>query len=98
MAKAFLAVMGWRAEGTTPAASRFVLIAAPHTTAWDFPFTLAFAKVFGIKIRWMGKHTLFKFPYGPIMKSLGGIPVHRDRSNNLVQRMAERIHEFEEPP
>jgi 1-acyl-sn-glycerol-3-phosphate acyltransferase len=67
------------------------LIAAPHTSNWDLPYLLAFAVVFGVRVTWMGKHTLFRGPMGWIMRRLGGIPVRRDRSSDRVQQMARAI-------
>jgi 1-acyl-sn-glycerol-3-phosphate acyltransferase len=76
---------GWRVEGAlTPDALRCVVIAAPHTSNWDMPFTLMSAFVLGMNIRWLGKASLFRAPFGPTMRWLGGISVERDRSNNLV--------------
>ena len=67
------------------------MIAAPHTSNWDLPYLLAFAIVFGVRITWMGKHTLFRGPMGWLMRKLGGMPVRRYRSNDLVQQMASAI-------
>jgi len=92
-ASLFLRITGWRAEGGRPAARRYVLIAAPHTSNWDLPFMLALAQIYGVRINWMGKHSLFRGPMGWIMRALGGIPVRRDRASDLVTQMAEVIHE-----
>jgi 1-acyl-sn-glycerol-3-phosphate acyltransferase len=89
LASLFLRVSGWEAEGERPAARKYVLIAAPHTSNWDLAFLLAFAWVLGVKISWMGKHTLFRGPMGAVMRALGGIPVRRSRSENLVDQMAD---------
>jgi 1-acyl-sn-glycerol-3-phosphate acyltransferase len=91
LAKVFLRLTGWEAEGTRPAARRYVLIAAPHTTNWDLLFTLALAWALEVKIAWMGKHQLFRGPMGTVMRWLGGVPVRRDRRSDLVQQMAELI-------
>lgn len=93
VAKAFLRLTGWQPEGQRPAARRFVLIAAPHTSNWDLAYLLALATVFDLKIHWMGKHQLFRGPMGTVMRRLGGVPVRRDRRGDLVQQMAERIRE-----
>jgi 1-acyl-sn-glycerol-3-phosphate acyltransferase len=37
-----------------------------------------------MRIRWLGKASLFRAPLGGLMRWLGGIPVQRERSNNLV--------------
>ena len=51
----FLKLMGWRLEGRPPNEPKYVLIAVPHTTNWDFPITLAMAFIFNFEIFWMGK-------------------------------------------
>lgn len=78
---------GWKIVGTPPKEKKFVLLAVPHTSNWDFPITLAMSFLLGFRLNWMGKHTLFKGPMGPIMKWLGGIPVDRSKANNLVDQI-----------
>ena len=83
--KAFLRMAGWKVEGALPEdAGKCALIAAPHTSNWDLPYTLMVAFVLNLRIYWMGKQSLFKWPYGAIMRWLGGIAVDRAKSNNLV--------------
>lgn len=80
-----LRLLGWRVEGElSPRAARCVVIAAPHTSNWDFPYTLLAAFALGMHIRWLGKASLFRAPFGGVARWLGGIPVPRDRSSNLV--------------
>ena len=82
-----LRLRGWRIEGNFPDLPKYVLIAAPHTSNWDFPLTLGVCFALRAKLYWMGKHTLFWGPLGPVMRWLGGIPVMRSRNNSLVQQM-----------
>lgn len=87
-----LAILGWRVEGELdPRAERCVVIAAPHTSNWDFPYTLLGAFALGMRIRWLGKASLFRPPFGWLMRRLGGIAVRRDRSNNLVASSIEAL-------
>ena len=88
LAKSFLRLTGWQAEGQRPVPQRYVLIAAPHTSNWDLAYLLAFTAIFDVKMRFMAKHQLFWGPLGPIMRKLGGIPVRRDRKGDLVQVVA----------
>ncbi|MDI9569710.1 MAG: lysophospholipid acyltransferase family protein [Pseudomonadota bacterium] len=74
----------WKKEGRVPDAPKFVMIAAPHTSNWDLPMTLILALAFGMKIFWLGKHTIFRPPFGGLFRWLGGIPVDRRQANNLV--------------
>jgi 1-acyl-sn-glycerol-3-phosphate acyltransferase len=84
-----LRLMGWRAEGLSVAAiasePRFVLIAAPHTSNWDFPITLMLCFVLEMNVVWMAKASLFAWPIGWLSRWLGGIPIDRGASNNTVQ-------------
>ncbi len=71
-----------------PLPDRCVVIAAPHTTNWDFPITLAMAKVSGVRISWLGKDSLFRGPMGPIMRRLGGVSVDRSATGGMVAALA----------
>ncbi len=78
-------VTGWRVVGGLPKDPKYILIGAPHTSNWDFPLALATAFLLPLNFYWLGKAALFKGPLGPIMRWLGGTPVDRSKSNNLVQ-------------
>jgi 1-acyl-sn-glycerol-3-phosphate acyltransferase len=95
---AFLRVTGWKVEGhLPPGAAKCVLIAAPHTSNWDLPYTLMVAFVLRLNVYWMGKHSLFGPPFGGVMRWLGGIAVDRDKSNNLVAASAAAIQRADGP-
>ena len=94
LGRLWLWLMGWKVKGEVPPkGTKFLLVAAPHTSNWDFPFTLAAAYAFKLQIKWVGKHTLFRFPFGGIMKFLGGIPVNRKSTKGFVGQM---VHKFKE--
>lgn len=88
----FLKFKGWKIEGSLPqGASKCVFIAAPHTSNWDLPYTLMVAFALRLNIYWMGKHSIFTFPFGGLMRWLGGIAVNRAASNNLVSASAQAL-------
>ncbi|MBP6006806.1 MAG: lysophospholipid acyltransferase family protein [Rhodoferax sp.] len=90
----FLKLAGWKVLGTLPAQARkSVFIAAPHTSNWDLPYTLMVAFVLRLNINWMGKASIFRFPFGPLMRWLGGVAVDRSKANNLVAASAQAIRE-----
>jgi 1-acyl-sn-glycerol-3-phosphate acyltransferase len=94
----FLKITGWKVEGQlAPEATKSILIAAPHTSNWDLPYTLMVAFALRLTPYWMGKHSLFKAPFGGIMRWLGGIPVKRTQTNNLVAASAEAIRAADGP-
>ncbi|MBU4182424.1 MAG: lysophospholipid acyltransferase family protein [Gammaproteobacteria bacterium] len=89
---AFLKMTGWTVEGSLPPqATRSVFIAAPHTSNWDLPYTLMVAFALRLNPYWMGKHSIFRAPFGGLMRWLGGIPVNRAQSSNLVAASAQAI-------
>jgi 1-acyl-sn-glycerol-3-phosphate acyltransferase len=95
---AFLRLTGWKVEGALPPeAAKSVFIAAPHTSNWDLPYTLMVAFALRLNPYWMGKHTIFKAPFGPVMRWLGGIAVNREQANNLVAASARAIAEADGP-
>ena len=94
----YMKLSGWKVEGELPPnGQKCVLIAAPHTSNWDLPYTLMVAFVLHLNIYWMGKRQLFRFPFRSIMMWLGGIPVTRESSNNLVAASVEAMKNAKGP-
>jgi len=87
LARTLLGWLGWTLEGAKPDCPRYVLIAAPHTSNWDFPLMLLFAAAFDMKVTWMAKHSLFWPPLGWVMRGLGGMPIKRDKNTRTVDGM-----------
>jgi 1-acyl-sn-glycerol-3-phosphate acyltransferase len=89
----YLKIIGWRKEGDLPDIPQYVIIVAPHTSNWDFPIGLAFA--FALKIRgyWLGKDSLFRWPFRGFFRWLGGIPIDRSRSSDVVAQMVQIFKE-----
>ena len=89
LSRVTLRAMGWRTDGMTPeqidAYPKYVLIAAPHTSNWDFPITLMVCFQLRLKVYWMAKASLFAWPIGPLSRWLGGIAINRSAANNTVQ-------------
>lgn len=91
VARAWFRLFGWDTEGEVPAVSKAVLIAAPHTSNWDLPHMLATSLVFRYRISWIGKHTLFRFPFGAFMRLLGGVPIDRSSPQGMVKAVADQL-------
>jgi len=87
----YLKLTGWKKEGQAPKEDKYVVIAAPHTSNWDFPISLALLLAFKIKPYWMGKSNMFRWPLGIFFRLLGGIPIDRSKSNNAVEQSIEAI-------
>lgn len=91
--KIWMRLFGWKVAGSIPQVGKFVIVAAPHTSNWDLPFMMAASSIFRLKVSWMGKHTLFKAPFGRVMRWLGGIPIDRSNPNGVVAQMVRRFNE-----
>jgi len=95
---AILRADGWRIEAGLPEGlSKCVLIAAPHTSNWDFVYLLLASFALRLNIYWMGKASLFGWPFGALMRWLGGIAVDREQSGNLVAASVEALKNAEGP-
>ena len=90
-----LRVNGWRWHGDIPETPRFVLIAAPHTSNWDLVYMLAFSWITGVKLSWMGKHTLFQGWRGAMLRRLGGVPIDRRSPQGMVGQMVDLYEQRE---
>ena len=86
---------GWRVEGKFPDIPKFVVIAAPHTSNWDFIVFLGAVLHLKVDVRYMGKAELFKFPHGPFFYYCGGYPVDRKKSTGLVEQMVDAFNRNE---
>ena len=96
LAHIILRLIGWRTHAIRPHTSRYVIIGAPHTSNWDFGLMLLLMAAEQLPIRFMGKDSLFRGPLGPVMRSLGGIPVNRRERTNLVDQIAAKFDEFDD--
>lgn len=90
-----LPLFGWYPAGKPPAIKKYVYIAAPHTSNWDFIWFVVFSWRFKLQLSWMGKHTMFRPPYGWLLRAFGGIPIYRHQKNDMVQQMADKFSEVD---
>jgi hypothetical protein len=91
LAQKYLMLRGWTFVGQLPEERKAVIVAAPHTSNWDFPIFLAVARYFGIKPHFLGKDTLFKGVLGILMRRWGGLPVDRSGPNEMVKSAAKHF-------
>ena len=84
-------ISGWTIKGQVPDEERVVIIAAPHTSNWDF--ILAMLAIFGlnIKLRWLVKNSIFKPGFKIFFEWLGGIPVYRDNPSTLIENVVDIV-------
>ena len=96
LAKHYLRLRGWTIKGAFPPDPKFLAIGAPHTSNFDFIVFIGVLGFFGRRARFIGKSSLFWGPFGWMMRKLGGIPVHRNRPEGLVEQTAAAFEESKE--
>lgn len=89
LGRGWLRFAGWRVAGELPNVGRCVAAVAPHSSNWDFVHAVAVVFALGLRVSFIGKHTLFRGPLAGFMHWLGGMPVDRTRHNGLVEDMVE---------
>lgn len=77
-------LLGWSFHGIVPPVAKMVVLGAPHTSNWDFFVFLAALHHYRLRVRYLGKHTLFRPPLGWFFARLGGIPVDRSSPGGVV--------------
>lgn len=82
---------GWTSTGTVPEPQRFVMIAAPHTSNWDFPYFLGVTHALGIRTHFMAKASLFRWPFGGFMRQVGGVRLDRATAKDTVRQMVDEF-------
>lgn len=91
-----LKVIGWKLDDESPQHHRYVLIAYPHTSNWDF--IIGMLAMWGMKmpLNWVAKHSMFWGPFGPLFKAIGGIPLNREKSVGFIQKNIDLFEQREE--
>ena len=82
-----LGACGWQVVLAQPVPGKSVVVFYPHTSNWDFPLGLLAKWATGIEFRWVGKHTLFATPLGPLFRRWGGIPVDRRDPSGFIDAL-----------
>lgn len=88
--KLFLS-QGWKVVGEIPNLPKAVAIISPHTSNIDGWYGFLAIGGLGLKITVLGKDTLFKPPFKPLLNWAGLIPVHRDSTNGLTEQVVAEI-------
>jgi 1-acyl-sn-glycerol-3-phosphate acyltransferase len=94
----FFWLFGWKITGSFPTdLKKYIIAVAPHTSNWDFPVGLAARSILRIqKARFLGKSQLFKPAYGWFFRALGGYPVERNTSHDLVDLVVKIFNSHDE--
>lgn len=91
--RSLLRLFGWSVVGEAPDLPKFVIAVAPHTSNWDFVMGASAMFALDLDLAFIGKHTLFRWPFGAMFRWMGGIPVDRSAAHGVV---ADSIRAFRE--
>jgi 1-acyl-sn-glycerol-3-phosphate acyltransferase len=73
---------------TWPRVPRCVIVVYPHTSNWDFVIGYLARAAAGLPVQWIGKDTLFRWPFAAVMRRMGGIPVNRRERTGVIAQLA----------
>jgi len=90
VASRLLRMAGWNIH-PFPDIPKAMVVAGPHTSNWDGVLGLACGLALGLDARFMIKHTLFKGPFGWLLRKLGAIPVDRTQAGGVVEQAVEQF-------
>jgi len=97
ISKLFFRLSGWKIEGgIPPEIKKCVMVAAPHTSNYDFPIARAVFYILDIHVKYLIKKESMIFPVGALLAASGAIGVDRSKQNNVVDSMVDIINETEE--
>ncbi len=92
IARFYFWLIGWKIkDNMPPTLKKCVMVAAPHTSNWDFPIAMAALLILRLKTNYLAKKELFGFPLGIIMRAFGGIAVDRSRHTGMVEAMVDEL-------
>ena len=86
-------MMGWRIVGDFPNQEKFIIAVAPHTSNWDFVVAFATMLAMRLDIKFLGKASIFIWPFKKLLTHFGGVPVERSKTNGVV---GQTVAQFEQ--
>jgi len=88
-----LKIIGWKVGGERPEEKKFVFLAAPHTSNWDFPLGMLTAWYLEIDLKVLMKKSWFIFPIKGLLLSIGAMPLDRSKGGTVIDGV---VREFDE--
>lgn len=88
-------LLGWHATDTLPQRSKAIICVAPHTSNWDFFIGQLYYRSLGRRAGFLMKKSWFFWPLGPIFRSMGGIPIERNKKQSTTDAIAQAARQAE---
>lgn len=91
----FLKLMGWKLDVSVPVHQipKCVLVAAPHTSNWDFFYAIFSFWALEIPMKFFIKDSWTKPWYGFLIRAVGGIGINRAQRSNKVEFSVELLNQ-----
>ena len=91
LSKLLFKLNGWEIIGPHVYPQKCLVLAAPHTSNWDFLIGRCYAYIIGVKPKYLVKSELFLPVLATLLKWNGGIPVYRKAKNNVVEQVVDML-------
>lgn len=88
-----LSLFGWRTVYEPPTEPKGIILVYPHTSNWDFIVGSLFSYGYGTGASWIAKHSAFRWPLGPLLRRMRGIPIDRRRARGTIGAMVDAYRE-----
>ncbi len=88
-----LRLAGWQVTGGLPDREKVLVIAAPHTSNWDWLVAILGLWAMGLRMNYLIKDTALWWPASVFIRATGGIPVNRAEPAGIAESVAKRILE-----
>jgi 1-acyl-sn-glycerol-3-phosphate acyltransferase len=85
--KLILKMMGWKVLNGVAPSEKAIIIGVPHTSAWDFVISYLYYTSVGGLAYIMIKKEFFAWPFGFILRKMGGIPIDRSRGGTVTKQI-----------
>jgi 1-acyl-sn-glycerol-3-phosphate acyltransferase len=93
LAKWILRLAGWTLVGRVPDLDKAVFIAAPHTSNWDGFWFLVYKYAIDVEVSFLAKDALFWWPLGPLLRSMGALPIDRHDAATVVSQLVDAFEQ-----
>ena len=88
-----LRLAGWQVKGCRPDREKLLVIAAPHTSNWDWVIALLALWAMGLRMNYLIKDTALWWPASILIRATGGIGVNRAEPAGIADSLAQRIRD-----
>lgn len=92
LSRFILKFFGWKVMEPPVPEPKCIVLGVPHTSIWDFVISYLYYHSLGATAYIMVKKELFWGPLGPILRSMGGIPLDKNKGATLTRQIIEEFN------